>query len=372
MRERDDRIDFLRGIALIAMFIDHVHASPLSLLTLRSFAFFDAAELFFFLSGMAAAIVYLPVLRNAGPAVALVRVFRRAWQLYAAQMVLLVFVAAEVAFVVAMTGNHDYFGGFRIRHFFDQTDSTILPALLLRYQPAYLDILPVYVVLFLALPLILYGLSRNVWTVLAASLALYLAVQIEGWTFRSYPWNASWQFNPLAWQFIFVAGAACASLDGLTRRISRQWLFVAAATVATASAAAQLSIAFNPYLPVVPAFGEWVPIASKSDLGWLRLVSFFSLAIVTVGVMPQGGWLTRRKASAAIIACGRHSLAVFCLSVLLAVAAQILWDTTRSTAMQASVNLAGIAIMLAFARLLDWMRAAERVPAAAQLSAASA
>jgi hypothetical protein len=43
---RDSRVDALRGIALIMIFIDHLPSNPLSLVTLHSFGFCDAAELF--------------------------------------------------------------------------------------------------------------------------------------------------------------------------------------------------------------------------------------------------------------------------------------------------------------------------------------
>lgn len=375
MHERDDRIDFLRGVALIAMFIDHVPASPLSLLTFRSFSFCDAAELFFFLSGMTASIIYLPQLREAGLVVALVRILRRAWQLYAAQMMLLVFVAAEVALIVAATGNQDYFGGFRIRHFFDQTDATILPALLLSYQPAYLDILPVYVVLFLALPLVLYGLARRAWVVFALSTALYLAVQAEGWTFHSYPWNVGWQFNPLAWQFIFVMGATFGAFERVPQIVRSKWAIAIAAAIAAVCAVVQLSVALNPYIPVIPSLWAWIPDASKSDLGWLRLLSFAALAILAARILPRRGRIDRHIAVAAVVACGRHSLAAFSLSVLLALLGQVTWDhTAPASAMQALMTLAGIAIMIAFAWLLDWMRATDRagVSSGRRLSAATA
>jgi hypothetical protein len=48
MSRRDDRIDFLRGYALIAIFVDHVPHSVFTLASPYSSGFSDAAELFFF------------------------------------------------------------------------------------------------------------------------------------------------------------------------------------------------------------------------------------------------------------------------------------------------------------------------------------
>src|SRR5215471_1552469 len=56
--ERDLRLDLFRGLSLIFIFVDHVPDNVLSYLTLQSFSFCDAAEVFIFISGYAAAIVY--------------------------------------------------------------------------------------------------------------------------------------------------------------------------------------------------------------------------------------------------------------------------------------------------------------------------
>src|SRR5262249_26615569 len=45
---RDLRLDFFRGLALILIFIDHIPGNILNYLTLQSFQFFDAAEIFIF------------------------------------------------------------------------------------------------------------------------------------------------------------------------------------------------------------------------------------------------------------------------------------------------------------------------------------
>src|SRR5258708_2251397 len=57
-RERDLRLDFCRGLALIIIFIDHVPENPLSNWTLRNFAFCDAAEIFVLISGMTTYLAY--------------------------------------------------------------------------------------------------------------------------------------------------------------------------------------------------------------------------------------------------------------------------------------------------------------------------
>ncbi len=55
---RDLRLDFFRGLSLFFIFIDHIPENMLSYFTFRAFAFSDAAEVFIFISGFTAALVY--------------------------------------------------------------------------------------------------------------------------------------------------------------------------------------------------------------------------------------------------------------------------------------------------------------------------
>ena len=51
-------IDFVRGIVLIAILIDHVPGTVLESLTPRNFALSDSAEAFVFLSGVSVGLAY--------------------------------------------------------------------------------------------------------------------------------------------------------------------------------------------------------------------------------------------------------------------------------------------------------------------------
>lgn len=56
--QRDLRIDFFRGLALLFIFIDHVPDNVLARFTLRNFGFADAAEVFVLLAGFSAVLAY--------------------------------------------------------------------------------------------------------------------------------------------------------------------------------------------------------------------------------------------------------------------------------------------------------------------------
>ena len=63
---RDPRLDVLRGLCLVMIFINHVPGNALEVLTTRNFGFSDAAEGFVMMSGIAAGIAYGPDFRAPG------------------------------------------------------------------------------------------------------------------------------------------------------------------------------------------------------------------------------------------------------------------------------------------------------------------
>ena len=95
--QRDLRLDFFRGLSLIFIFIDHIPYNVLSYFTLQSNTFFDAAEVFIFISGYTAALVYGRRLAAKGAIYATAQIWRRAWTLYVAHIFLFVLFIAEVS-----------------------------------------------------------------------------------------------------------------------------------------------------------------------------------------------------------------------------------------------------------------------------------
>ena len=352
MAQRDDRIDFLRGFALLAIFADHVPQDPLSLATPRSFAYCDAAELFFFLSGFTATLVYMRHMKTAGFVQGARRIWRRAGVIYLAQLVLCACVTAEVAALAAGLGRHDYFDVFRLGPLFSDPAAALMSLALLKYQPGYLDILPVYCLFFLALPFLLASAARNVWFALVPSSLLYAGVHVFGWSLQSYPWNEAWMFNPFAWQFLFTLGVAF----GIWRIRLPHWLSIAAVMLAAVAAILQFSVALHDFFPAVPALKIAALWSSKPDLGWPRVVSFLLLA-AAARYLPAQGVFERRFA--AVTRCGRHSLHVFCLGTVLAVIGEITWELWHVVVVQACVGIVGIAMLMGFAFLRDRIKSAE-------------
>ena len=95
-KERDLRLDFFRGLALFFIFVDHIPNNTLSSFALQAVGFCDAAEVFIFISGYTAALVYGRALLDDGPLFATAQVWRRVWQLYVAHVFLFVIFTAQV------------------------------------------------------------------------------------------------------------------------------------------------------------------------------------------------------------------------------------------------------------------------------------
>jgi hypothetical protein len=353
--KRDDRIDFLRGLALLVIFIDHVPKNVFELLTLHSFAFCDAAEVFFFISGYVAALVYGRTMLRKGFVAAAKKVWRRAGVVYAAQLGLMLAILCLVRLFIALTGDQTFRWVFRAQWVFEAPLAYLTPVLTMHFQPGFLDILPSYVLLLAVFPLVLKGLERSIWMVLIPSFGLWLAVQLFGLTL----WTTAgerWFFNPFAWQFIFVLGAVFghpAQKEKWAFATSPQ-LFWAAVAVVVPIAIIQMSETLSLYFWWATSLRPHTLLLDKTALGPLRLVSFFALLIVARRLLPAPGVLSRHPATLAVIRCGKASLPVFSLGVLLSsltVATAIF--SADNLIIQSLVCVVGVAVQFVYATWRD-------------------
>src|SRR6266478_5105066 len=192
---RDLRLDLFRGMGLWLIFLDHIPSNVVSWITIRNYGFSDATEIFIFISGYTAAFVYGKAMRERGFLIAGARILRRAWQIYVAHIFLFAIYMAEISYVATSFENPLYAEEMNILDFLKQPDQTIIQALMLKFKPVNMDVLPLYIVLLLLFPFILWLLQRWPTLALGASVALYaLAVQL-GLNLPAYP-EGTWYFNP--------------------------------------------------------------------------------------------------------------------------------------------------------------------------------
>lgn len=374
VRERDLRVDFFRGAALWFIFLDHVPSNLISQLTLRNFGFSDATEIFVFISGYSAAIAYGRSERRLGFVYMTAHVWRRCWQLYVAHLILFVFYTAQIAWLAERFSNSMYLEELNITRFLEAPHVALLEALTLRFRPANLDILPLYIVLLLVFPFVQRALRAMPMATLAASSALYLAARYLGWNLPTSVDGIGWYFNPFAWQLLFCVGAACAIAPAAWSPAMRwrRWLGIVAAVyllfstlVATSwqiTASGELLAA---YLP--STVFEWMYPIDKTNMDVLRLAHFLAMAyLCTHFIRPSARFLQRWWARP-LIACGRQSLYVFCLGIFLSFAAHfVLVEVSPRLPMQFAVSVGGIACMTALASLMNWYRRREAAGLARQ------
>jgi hypothetical protein len=360
--ERDLRLDLFRGIALWLIFLDHIPSNIVNWVTIRNYGFSDAAEIFVFISGYTAAFVYGRAMRERGVVVASARILKRAWQVYVAHVFLFVVYLAEIAYVAGSFDNPLYAEEMNIFDFLHAPDVTLVQALLLKFKPVNMDVLPLYVVLLLGFPPVLWLLLRQPTVALLGSVSLYALSWKFDWYIPAYP-SGQWVFNPFAWQLLFVLGAWL-GLGG-AERMAR---FIRSPTVlrlAVAYLVFSFAIVMTWYFPrtgrLVPHWlNTFIYPIDKTNLDLLRLTHFLALAALTVRFVPADWPALKSPLLRPAILCGQHSLEIFCLGVFLAFFGHFVTvEMSGGAALQVVISVLGIAAMIAVAWLISWYQSVE-------------
>jgi hypothetical protein len=366
--ERDLRLDFFRGIALFSIFIDHVDGnSLLAQFTLQALGFSDAAEVFILISGYTAGMVYGRAIERQGLLMAGMRIYHRVWQLYVAHVFLFMQFMATTAYLVDTFNNAIYAEEFRAADFLKEPGLAVIKALMLQFQPEFMDILPLYIVLLAVLPFVLVGFRLWPKGVLAASFGLWGAVQLNhSIALAAYPGpDEVWFFNPFAWQALFFLGAWCGwrGIKGAIPWLTNRWLVRLAAAGALAGFLIRFSWTLHwLYGPFPELFGKTLwPLLSKTNLSPLRFANVLVLAWLVARVIPAQAAFLASRVARPLIMCGRHSLHVFCLGILLATIGHLVINEFLGGALlQCVVSATGIAIMIGTAAMMDWFNAGQR------------
>jgi len=241
--------------------------------------------------------------------------------------------------------------------FLDDTAGAFRRALTLVHQPAYLDILPLYVVLLMWFPILLWLLRLHVALAFAASAMLWMGANFLHWNLPSYPHDEGWFFNPFAWQLLFSLGVMTAYLTTKgnfpPRRAWLMWLATGLVLFAFVFAAPWTVFPQLDEARVVPT-DLLLSADSKQNLSLWRVVHFAALAYIASAWIPaRAAWLANPLAQR-VIDCGRHSLPVFCLGVVLSIAGAVaMAELGPGWISQISINAFGIALL----GLAGWMLA---------------
>ena len=293
--KRSWEIDALRGLMLVLMTLTHLPTrltDPMG----QPFGFVSAAEGFVLLSAYMAGLVYSRVAYRQGVE-AMERAFwKRVFKVYAAQAAILLFLFTVIT-AVGLRIDH---GAVRnlVSYYLAQPQEGFIYGMLLLYEPALLDILPMYIFFMLLSPWVLAWGMRHGWTgVMVASAALWAASQFGAseWLYAQavrylhfpLPYGEMGSFNALAWQLLWFAGlwmGASRSAPGAQPFRFPPWLLAAACALAL------WGLVWRHYgiNGQAPFGGDEARnmLFDKWRLGPLRIVNLLALGVVVIRFGP--------------------------------------------------------------------------------------
>ena len=366
-RDGDLRLCLLLGIAAWFLFLDHIPHNAVGLLTMRNFGFSGAADLFVFVGGYTAAILYGRMMLERGFVVTATRIFKRLWQLYAAYIVLFVIYIDLIGYVARKSRAPELIGEFNVAGIVDHTIRTLIHGLLLQAKPLNLDVLQLFIVLMAAFPFVLFGMVRRPNVTIVGSLGLYLAARHFDWNLSSFP-DGKWSLNPFCWQLLFALGAWLA-LSGANQiraihKLQELVVLRAAAGLYLLFALAVTVAGKFPQAGIVPDLLRDALLPDRENLAPHRVLHFLALAFLFTYMVPRDWSGFRWQTLQPIIKCGQEWLAVFCAGVFLSFAGHLVLITgPDSLAMHVLVSFAGISIMTGVAYYVSWSKQQDHKPA---------
>jgi hypothetical protein len=318
-----NEIDFWRGFALATIFINHVPGIFYERFTHRNVSLSDSAEMFVFLAGWSLRFVVTNPGQPLSAGRLVLRLVGRAVVIYAAQILITVIAIALIAAASLYFDAPPLLEWHNAAAVFEEPVASHIGLVLLSHQLGYFNILPLYVVLMTAAPVIALLDRASPWLLLAASLALYVYALLGGINLPTYPVEGRWFLDPLTWQLIFVLGFLIAAPDtglgALARRHHRVLRIVAIPFVLAGGLAAWFHYSPDPLRVPDP---KLFFMFDKTFLSPARLIHAIALVGLFAGsfryiaraLPPLGRYLSM---------LGRNSLNVFCVGSVLSLAGQI-------------------------------------------------
>ncbi len=294
-------LDTLRGLMLVLLAFDH-YGGAIRNLTYEPLGFVSAAEGFIFLAGLMLGLLYVKKMAVT-PQLVTEKLLGRTFKIY------LTYVALSLIFLVTVMVSPWYANVWQdlLPLGFRPDLTTVVRTLFVVHQTDYLGILPLYVLLFLAAPLLLRLFARgHARAVLIVSTLLYL-VQPLGPDALLDTLFVDTLYNAFTWNVLFVFGIffGYRYREGTLRLSYRPRYLVSALTVAATLFVLRELMRFG----ALGDYGYWLKLAfTREYLSPLRLFNVALLAYLLFGlaqIRPQ--WLQNRWLSF----LGQHSLYVF-------------------------------------------------------------
>lgn len=355
---RDLRADFVRGLSLWVILINHMPGNALGEWTPKNIMLADATEAFVLLAGYAAGIAYGKLMDRQGWLHAASRVVGRAGALYVAHIFLFVVFTAQVGLSAAALDQVAYLDELHLDPFRDDPYGALLHALLLTYQPSFLNILPLYIVLLLLFAAAL-RLLRRPWWLLGASATLWAAAR--GLGLEPPSWGGDgWFFNPFAWQLLFFLGCAIGYVPPGGAAVRLPWRrdlgMLAVAILAAGAVAVVVMFRFwaEAERDFPPALVGFLAGIDKTGLHPVRLAAVIAATYLFAHLVPASAPLLRARWASPLVLIGQRALPVFCAGIALSFLGRLALEQSDGWPAQVAVNAAGLAGLIAIGLLAAW------------------
>jgi len=363
-RGRDLRLDLFRGVANWAIFLNHMPNNVINWTTTRNYGFSDGADLFVFISGYTATIVFGRMMRDHGFLIGATRLWKRVWQLYLAHVMLFVLYVAAVGYVATRFRFDNILHEFNVAWLIDRPFETLVETLFLRFKPYNLDVLPLYIVLMALFPVVLWMMLRRPGLTILASLVLYFAARQFGWNLAEYPQGA-WFFNPFCWQLLFCLGAWAALGGGATLEpiIGSKWFVYAGSAYLAFAMVLTLAGPLEGLRNIIPPglYSAFNP-NDKTNLAPYRVLHFIVIALLVTRFLPKDWKGLKWPVFDPLIKCGQQSLRVFCVGIFLSFLGYFLLTVSSgSFLVQLAISVAGIGILCGVAYYGDWSKKTDKL-----------
>lgn len=370
---RDARLDVLRGLALVMIFINHVPNTYWEGWTSRNFGFSDAAEGFVFMSGLAAGLAYSAGFRRRPFWPATTRVWGRAWTLVLVHMTVTVLALGITGAAVLWFGLPGMAEINNVPPLLADPLAGFLGLALMSHQLGYMNILPIYAVLLAVTPALLLAALRAPLALVALSVAVWLVAGSLRIALPTWPTPSIWFFNPLSWQLLFVLGLVAGAEMKQGRRlvpVRRGLVALSGAVVAGILVWAiwdDLGARLNAGMFALRDTGlpDFLLDFDKTFVSGPRLLHFLALAYL-LSALPLVRRACAHRAAWPLAVLGRHGLAVFALGTVLAFAGQAVKlaglraGLERDLALDSAILVAGLGLQLGVAMVRERAAIARR------------
>jgi hypothetical protein len=349
---RDLRYDFFRGLALLAITVNHAQPAPNVFFRVGHFWFFDWADLFVFISGSVCGLAYYRRVQSQGLIPSYRRALGRSFALYLSNLLALTICLALACIYYAQFNNVPRV--FALDQYFAQPLASIRHSLLMWSPPDFLTVLNIYILFLLLMPAAIWLYLRNRPAAITLSLLLYLYAQAQP---RFHLPDLTLGFasfgNPLAWQLTFNLGLWL----GIERK--RDHLHLPRSRTLLTLAVAALALGFAARYAHLLDPARWY---AKHNAKPLRLIELLLVAYVITTLLPAHLSLWKNSLLRPIIHCGKRALPLFCASLVASYAV-----TLTSFALHVTWREYAPLLTLALISLCLFARFLNRQPKLAQL-----